>query len=306
MARNIPHTKKWLTFEHLVAKLHKDLDPDATVRHNVKLPGKSGRKRQIDVLVEKTSGPYCLRIVIECKDKKRPVDIGIVDAFVGKLQDVDGHQGVIVSSSGFDSGAIERANSQNIVLMDLREATQEEWFQYLPRIPIFRAVEYYEKLMRSRFRLVSSLQSVSCVTRDKRPVFVDKAGAQLTDVDLRTREWQDGRIKFHVGTVSHRVYESETLKLLTEHEPLDVAEVWLELEIGARGYEKVIGFAEGYAFIDPLTKEPTSVNAVTPPTDVQDIVRDWPHIELNSDDEVAAFKNRPAPPGCLLIKTVIA
>ena len=61
--------------EKLVAKIQQDLAPRSTVSHNVKLQGKSGAQRQIDVLVEDKIGQYQIKIVIDCKDYKTPVDI---------------------------------------------------------------------------------------------------------------------------------------------------------------------------------------------------------------------------------------
>lgn len=56
--------------EKLVAKIQQDLAPHSKVTHNVRITGKSGAQRQIDVLVEDKVGQYDVRIVLDCKDYK--------------------------------------------------------------------------------------------------------------------------------------------------------------------------------------------------------------------------------------------
>lgn len=73
--------------------------PDAQVQHNVRILGRiSGKLRQIDVLVTARVGPHEIVIVIECKSYRRPIDVGVVDALVGKLQDVGADRGVLFAN----------------------------------------------------------------------------------------------------------------------------------------------------------------------------------------------------------------
>jgi hypothetical protein len=74
--------------EKLVAKSQQDLAPNSKVTHNVKLKGKSGAQRQIDVLVEDKVGQYDVRIVLDCKDYNQPVDIKDVEECAGLFEDV--------------------------------------------------------------------------------------------------------------------------------------------------------------------------------------------------------------------------
>jgi hypothetical protein len=55
MASNNP---KWKQFETIIADIHQQLAPDAVVRHNHRIVGKSGRKRQLDVTVSQNIGDY--------------------------------------------------------------------------------------------------------------------------------------------------------------------------------------------------------------------------------------------------------
>jgi hypothetical protein len=57
--------KDWGGFEKLVAELN--LSGNVTVEYNVKLRGKSGAERQIDVLIRHLQGLIEHLVVIDCK-----------------------------------------------------------------------------------------------------------------------------------------------------------------------------------------------------------------------------------------------
>src|SRR4051812_11704960 len=82
-------TPEWKQLELLVAAIHRQLAPDATVTHNAKLPGLlSETTRQVDVLVEQKIGQYSMRIAIDCKDYGVPVDVKGVEEFDGLVKDI--------------------------------------------------------------------------------------------------------------------------------------------------------------------------------------------------------------------------
>jgi len=89
-------TTPWRDFEQLVTKIHEKLAPGATVAHNQFLVGRSGRRRQVDILISQTIGLYQTRIAIECKRYTRPVSVDKVEAFATKLTDWGVDQGVMV------------------------------------------------------------------------------------------------------------------------------------------------------------------------------------------------------------------
>lgn len=109
-----PSTKSWQLIERVVAIAHRA--PGVMVQRNIRLPairqkGKKKRKREIDVLLTGQISGYSVFIPIECKDHKRPVDVGKIDNFIGKLKDVGlpTQASIFVSSSGYSDGAIDRA-----------------------------------------------------------------------------------------------------------------------------------------------------------------------------------------------------
>lgn len=113
--------------EMLVARIQQDLAPNAKVSHNVRLPGKSGAQRQIDVLVEDRVGQYDIRIVIDCKDYKTPVDIKGVEECAGLFEDVGAQRGVIVCPAGFTKNARARAQALQIDLYRPVDTDPHKW-----------------------------------------------------------------------------------------------------------------------------------------------------------------------------------
>lgn len=107
----LPGSPAWLQFEkdvesHIAARFE-----DVNVTHDSKMLGRiSGRQRQVDVLVEGTFAGSRIQVVVECKrNASKPLVIGVVDAFAGKLQDIGAEKGVLWAFGGVDSGARARA-----------------------------------------------------------------------------------------------------------------------------------------------------------------------------------------------------
>jgi hypothetical protein len=100
----------WQKYEHYIFGALQRRFPGARVVPNAHLPGlKSGRDRQIDVLVELEIGGCNIRIAFDCKCYKRNVDVKHVESFLGMLEDIRVSQGVLVTTKGYSKTAHERA-----------------------------------------------------------------------------------------------------------------------------------------------------------------------------------------------------
>lgn len=100
----------WLCYERSVGEMLAALDSNASVSHNVKVPGRiSGAKRQVDVWVLGSIAAIDLTIAVECKRRLRRTNIEMIDQFVGKLLDIGADRGVLYSYSGFTTRAVARA-----------------------------------------------------------------------------------------------------------------------------------------------------------------------------------------------------
>jgi hypothetical protein len=127
---------QWHAFETSVAELLSKLDPGADVEHNVSEPGKvSGTPRQVDVLVSGVLAGSTITMAVECKNYKRPLGIGKVDEFAGKLIDLGVDLGVLYTLSGVTGPAAraQHAFQPRIVLRQMDPAQPEapEWSEGL-------------------------------------------------------------------------------------------------------------------------------------------------------------------------------
>jgi hypothetical protein len=120
--------KKWREFEQLVAQIQQGLAPDARVEHDVRLAGeRTGEPRQVDVLLTQTIGQYTMRVAIDCKDYKTPVDVKGVEEFYGLVDDIGVNKGVLVSASGFTTTAKKRAKGLRIDLYRPVDTGDHKW-----------------------------------------------------------------------------------------------------------------------------------------------------------------------------------
>lgn len=135
-----PSKKLWKIYETDVKNYTAKLDVNATVEHDVNLPGKiSGTPRQIDVLVRGTVAGEEIVIAIECKKYAKKLGIGKVDEFVGKLEDIGVDRGVLYSFEGVTAPALARAKGAvqpRITLGDLKmpKPVLPDWQSIVPEI----------------------------------------------------------------------------------------------------------------------------------------------------------------------------
>jgi Restriction endonuclease len=132
----------WQKLELLVASIQKQLAPGAKVTHNAKVEGRlSETFRQIDVLVEQSIGQYQIRIALDCKDYKTPVDVKAVEEFHGLMVDIGAHKGALVCPAGFTKSAKKRAKKLEVDLFSPADTDPHKWqvSLALPAICDFRA-----------------------------------------------------------------------------------------------------------------------------------------------------------------------
>ena len=117
-------TKKGKGLEQLVAAIQEVIKdcPNTIVQTNILIPNSAGIKREIDILVSTNVQGICNCTAFECKDystsaRNKPVDIQVVDAFIGKCSLMPAiNQKVIVSATGFSKNAKIEAEKAGIKL----------------------------------------------------------------------------------------------------------------------------------------------------------------------------------------------
>ena len=119
----------WKEYQEKTAKVFRDLGCTATV--NKAIEG-ARAKHDIDVWVVFTKFGFETKWVIECKYWSTNVTKEKVLALKTIVDDVGADRGMIISKSGFQSGAIRATNNTNISLTsleDLKETVREELLQ---------------------------------------------------------------------------------------------------------------------------------------------------------------------------------
>ena len=71
---------------------------------------------QIDVLAEYTALGVKNTVIVECKKQSRSVEREIVAALDRKLQSIGAQKGILISTAGFQSGAVKFAEKHGIAL----------------------------------------------------------------------------------------------------------------------------------------------------------------------------------------------
>lgn len=97
------------------------------VKHNVKIVGRSGAEHQIDVYWEYELAGVRFRTLIECKNWKNHIEIGNVRNFFGVLTDIGNVQGIMVTKTGYQSGALRFAKYYGIKLEVTRKPSEVDW-----------------------------------------------------------------------------------------------------------------------------------------------------------------------------------
>ena len=92
----------------------KKLD-DYKITHNETYEKNDG-KHQIDVVIEYSIANAAIKIFVECKRKKRPIEVGMVRDFYQKIQSCGANKGIFISTSGYQKGAIIFAKEHGIAL----------------------------------------------------------------------------------------------------------------------------------------------------------------------------------------------
>jgi hypothetical protein len=265
----------WKKFEELAASIQSELAPEARVTSNARLKGKSGVTRQVDVLIEQPSGQFDLRIVVDCKDYKAPVDINDVETFLGLSSDVGANKGAMVAANGFTTAAKERALGAGVDLFRLVDTAEHKWRSYVTIPAVLRdyQIDFFTFtirwtgrgiLDREDFRYMPILRSDGS--------FVDYACNLVAD------RWDDGTIPEAVG--EHRdialTFEPIFLSGPSGHFP---ATVLLNVRVKEVIYFGQLPLQEARGFKSELSDVTHMKSFTTAPLNPEKISREWQHID---------------------------
>lgn len=191
---------------------HNGVLKPSRVQHNVKLKGKSGCEHQIDVLWEYEKDGIFHRVAIECKNYKTHVPIGKVRDFFGVLHDLDNVRGIMVSSKGFQEGAIKFADFHGISLKELRTP---EWNEVLGSIIVTTHVDCRHCLFaidggwadQNHFSIQRYRERLAMLYTSKSEYWLKASHLPIETKDNIIRDF-DGNVKYSMAELERQLPEN--------------------------------------------------------------------------------------------------
>lgn len=127
----------WKKYELEILTYFQETYPETTITFDKKIVGKFSKvKRQIDIFIEGEIAGYDIKIAVDCKYFSENIDVREVGTFCSLVEDVDAHQGVLITKKGYTQGAINFAfNGSQKVELDILNFDKIKDFQSFTAIP---------------------------------------------------------------------------------------------------------------------------------------------------------------------------
>lgn len=113
---NVSVSPSWQDYEEYVYKSLRSKYPEHKFERNIRMIGKTGAKRQVDIAIHGTIAGHDIFVVVDCKFYEKRVDVKDVEAFIGMLEDLGADIGILVTANGYTDTAISRAKMSRIRL----------------------------------------------------------------------------------------------------------------------------------------------------------------------------------------------
>lgn len=119
-------------YEHFLSQY-----PDAEITLDARKIGLYSKvERQIDILVEQYIAGNRLSIALDGKYYNKKVDVKAVESFIGMLEDIGAHKGLLISNKGFTEGAYNRAHfGPSDIELDILNFSELQKFQAYGAFP---------------------------------------------------------------------------------------------------------------------------------------------------------------------------
>ncbi len=130
---NILKIENWSSFEDFIYSLYKNNNETISIENNYRNNGKSGRLREVDVLITFGYKPHIISLGIECKYWTDKVNADVVDVVKNKKDDLGIDKFVIITTNGYEKGAKQYAESEGIDIFVIRPINDDD-FGYTGRI----------------------------------------------------------------------------------------------------------------------------------------------------------------------------
>lgn len=119
-------------YQHFVSQY-----PDAEITLDARKIGLYSKvERQIDILIEQYIAGNRLSIALDGKYYNKKVDVKAVESFIGMLEDIGVHKGLLISNKGFTEGAYNRAHfGPSEIELDILNFLELQAFQAFGAFP---------------------------------------------------------------------------------------------------------------------------------------------------------------------------
>ena len=127
----------WRKYEKEILEYFQETYPDTEILFDQKIQGKYSKvNRQIDILIEGEIAGYQIRIAVDCKCFSKNIDVKQVESFCSMVEDIEAHQGILITKKGFSKAAINRAHYGNQkVELDIINFDELKKFQSFTAFP---------------------------------------------------------------------------------------------------------------------------------------------------------------------------
>ena len=129
-------------YEQFTQKVIQELVGE-TVHHQKVYTGRiSKRDIKVDVSFNYSVAGADLLFLVECKCYNHPVPVDEVEEFHSKIDDIGAHKGIMVTTVGFQDGAVKTAKGRGIALALLTKEFHQGELRYVvnsvcrPRVPL--------------------------------------------------------------------------------------------------------------------------------------------------------------------------
>lgn len=136
---------------------------DISIEHNKKVDAHDGTY-QIDGLIEFTVGCIKCKTILECKQYKNSVPREKVEILYNRICAIGANKGILISTSGFQSGAIKYAAEHGIALIQIMHKSIK--FIQARKKDLLETARTYERYVNTPQYFPLSVESLSEIKDD--------------------------------------------------------------------------------------------------------------------------------------------
>jgi hypothetical protein len=150
------------------------------ILHNAKMKGLSGYEHQIDVAYRFRIWKTEMLVIVECKQYQKNVGVDDLLEFRSRIEDLRAHKGIFVTSTGFQSGAVEFAEANRIALLIVRGTVHFDIHYMLIPIPLEERCKQQLAQLREAYQTVNSgLDSRASIDHVEHVIVVEHDEAKI-------------------------------------------------------------------------------------------------------------------------------